>query len=163
MRYMVNPLLTMKNKILLFLFLFVSCSCTPQRRLERFQKLHPYLFTKINDTITYRDIIRVDVPELQLSNKIEIPKKDTTISFYKENIEAIFSFTNDSVDFKITSHRKSIDVPIEIDVPVPRWTIDKARKTTMENIKNFAVSFFILFILLTVYKTVKNISDKSKK
>jgi hypothetical protein len=113
------------------LFLYLN-SCTPQRRLDRFQRRQPYLFNKANDTILLTDTVKVMIPGTEVDTFLTIQDLHDTVLIQKDNLNVkayIYHdtlFLSASTDTIYKTLIRNIKVPYTkyIHTPLPR---DKLR------------------------------------
>lgn len=92
--------------VIVVLSLVLLYSCSPIQRLERFEKRHPYLFNRANDTITFIDTVRAVVPGVQI---------DTTFSWDELNDNDTLQIVNGQLNLKLWKQKDSLGVSATVD------------------------------------------------
>lgn len=141
------------NKIiwLIILVLIAICLtyCSPVKRLERFQRNHPYLFESVVDTLTIRDTISVTIPGTEQDTILSIQKlKQDTVYIYKKGIKTTVFIQNDSLHIIQKTDTVKVLVPFEKTVYVNKYQ----SKVPVENWRNYLpiIIALLLFILIIV-------------
>lgn len=145
-------------KILLITLLFVyvlSClilaSCSPIKRLERFQKRHPYLFVNRVDTILIRDTIKITIPGTKIDTAVPVAKLRDTIVITKDNIRTVVYQHNDSVFITTTADTVVQLVPFEKQVTISNKEPYRKPRDGLR-VWEVVVLTLILSIIINIYR-----------
>jgi hypothetical protein len=134
------------NKLLIaFLLVFFAFSCSPQKRLNRLHKKHPYLFN--TEKITVRDTIKI--PEHKTDTFFSANFDTVRILDQKHEIILI---KNDSLIY-VYSHIFADTVFIEKIIEVDKAQIIK--KHNYDSLFKYIVLFMCLLLLFIIISAVR--------
>ncbi|RFC54859.1 hypothetical protein [Brumimicrobium aurantiacum] len=135
-----------KNKIVFLFVLAFLFSCSPMKRLERFEKRHPYLFEsiKVVDTFTYFDTVYV--PTIKHDTIFRITKDTMYLTKDRLKVKLLYK---DSIIY-LDGECVGDTVYIENDIirEVPKFQTKEPPK--FQGLKKLFNVYFIAFFLLAL-------------
>jgi hypothetical protein len=139
--------------IAFLLFLFLG-SCTPQRRLDRFQRRHPYLFTKEIDTIRLTDTVKVMIPGTELDTFISVQELHDTVFIQKDNMQIKAYIYNDTLFLSATTDTIYKEIVRQIKVPYAKYIHQSRPRDKLRQAFNWLLFFVICFALYKLYRMI---------
>lgn len=149
-----------KAKLLLICLILVSCS--PIKRLERFQKRHPYLFVNRVDTLLIRDTIKFTIPGTKLDTAVPVASLRDTIVITKDNIRTVVYQHNDSVFITTTADTVVKLVPFEKQVTFSNKEPFRKPRDGLGVWEYFLPAFILSVILALLFSFVMKLSSRSR-
>lgn len=156
-------------KILLVALLFVyvlSClilaSCSPIKRLERFQKRHPYLFVHRVDTLLIRDTIKFTIPGTKIDTAVPVASLRDTIVITKDNIRTVVYQHNDSVFITTTADTVVKLVPFEKQVTISNKEPYRKPRDGLSFWEALLLASILSVILVCLFLLVMKLSSRSR-
>lgn len=128
------------------LFLYLS-SCTPQRRLDRFQKRHPYLFNKANDTIRLSDTVKVMIPGTAVDTFLTIQDLHDTVFIQKDNLNVKAYIYHDTLFLSASTDTIYKEVIRNIKVPYTKYVHTPKPRDKLRTLIFWIVMFFFGWII----------------
>lgn len=132
---------------LLFISLFLLIGCSPAKRLDRFQKNHPYLFETVTDTvtITIHDTIHTETVRTDTIFHIDFD----TVRIEKEKLKIRLIRQNDTIFVDGECVGDTVYVTEEIEVPIESTQPKRQEKDNTNWWIALAIAsmFFITFII----------------
>lgn len=130
-------------------FLF---SCSPLRRLERFEKRHPYLFNREIDTLRVTDT--VTVPGVRSDTAVNLQNLHDTVTIIKDQLRVQVWYDKDTDTVYISGECEPFEIVRELSVPYTKNVIyRRARDGLIWGI--VIVSFLCLIELLFIIYLLK--------
>jgi len=141
----------------------VLSSCSPITRHARIVKKYPFVHTQ--DSITFRDTIRVEIPKVQVDTFFSIHKLRDTITIEKERLKIQLWSVHDSIFVSGLCDTITIEKEIIRKVPI-RYYVSKVERSWLKFIILAGVVLFALYSLLRKRddekKTIININENEK-
>jgi len=78
------------------ILILASLSCTPQRRIERILKKHPYLLTQ-KDTVVVSDTVRITIPGTQKDTFFQVQRLIDTVTIVQDQLKVKMWMVHDTV------------------------------------------------------------------
>ena len=129
--------------IVFVLLLIIAFSCTPIQKLNRLQRLHPYLFEAKTDTILHRDTIKIVVPATKIDTVVHYTSLFDTVIITKNNITTKVWQVKDTVHVATEADTVFIAVPYEAQIPYTKYVTEYAPKTN-------AIKKWVILLLVAV-------------
>ena len=139
--------------VVLALLLFLS-SCTPQRRLNRLLKRHPYLLQE-QQTIIVHDTVTVTIPGTKVDTLFSINELRDTVYFTKEQLHVKTWIKNDTVYIQAECDTVTKTVIREIPVKTNKFIYRKPRDGLILWLIVIAAWIGIAVITISTFKNVK--------
>lgn len=140
----------MKKFSIILLLLLTSCS--PLKRLERFQKNHPYLFEEVTDTVTVTilDTIRTETIRTDTIFHIDFD----TVQIEKEKLKIRLIRENDTIFVDGECIGDTVYIDNEIRVPIES---KQPKEFKSDNSKWWIALAIVclLFVTFIIYKIKK--------
>ncbi|TXI86443.1 MAG: hypothetical protein E6Q36_09320 [Chryseobacterium sp.] len=149
------------------LVLLLMLSCSPIKRLERFEKRHPYLFESIKDTVVIKDTILLTIPAKKADSTTNLDTflNQKHFNFSENGINVDLSIDNNrKLNVKATTDPETHTIPYEKTISVNRYAIKPPpQKTFWQKIELFFIwAVWILFFVVVIYQLTKAISNKNR-
>ena len=138
--------------VVLALLLFLS-SCTPQRRLNRLLKRHPYLLQE-QQTIIVHDTVTVTIPGTKVDTLFSINELRDTVYFTKEQLHVKTWIKNDTVYIQAECDTVTKTVIREIPVKTNKFIYRKPRDGLILWLIVIAALIGISVIAISAFKKV---------
>ena len=138
--------------VVLALLLFLS-SCTPQRRLNRLLKRHPYLLQE-QQTIIVHDTVTVTIPGTKVDTLFSISELRDTVYFSKEQLHVKTWIKNDTVYIQAECDTVTKTVIREIPVKTNKFIYRKPRDGLILWLIVIAALIGISVIAISAFKKV---------
>jgi hypothetical protein len=129
------------------LFLYLS-SCTPQRRLDRFQRRHPYLFNKANDTILLSDTVKIMIPGTEVDTFLTVQDLHDTVFIQKDNFNVKAYIYHDTLFLSASTDTIYKEVIRNIKVPYTKYVHSPKPRDKLRNWAFWIVVFIVGLIVL---------------
>lgn len=149
------------------LVLLLMLSCSPIKRLERFEKRHPYLFESIKDTVVIKDTILLTIPAKKADSTTNLDTflNQKHFSFSENGINVDLSIdSNRNLAVKAKTNPEKIEIPYKKTVEVNKYAIKPIpKKTFWQQMELFFIwAVWILFIIVVIYQLTKAINNKNR-
>jgi len=128
-----------------FVLLF---SCTPQRRLERLQSRHAYLFNQVSDTIRIQDTVNVMIPGTAVDTFFAVRDLHDTVYFAKDNLHVKAYVYNDTLYLEAKTDTIFKTVTRELKVPVTKYVYSPKARDKLRWVYPIVVSVLLLVVYL---------------
>lgn len=139
--------------VVLALLLFLS-SCTPQRRLNRLLKRHPYLLQE-QQTIIVHDTVTVTIPGTKVDTLFSVKQLRDTVFFTREQLHVKTWIKNDTVYIQAECDTVTKTVIREIPVKTNKFIYRKPRDGLILWLIVIAALIGIAVIAISTFKNVK--------
>lgn len=118
--------ITITYSTIIAILLMASTSCTPQRRLERILKKHPYLLTQ-KDTVVVTDTVRITIPGTQKDTFFQVKKLIDTVTIVQDRLNVKMWMVHDTVFVDAACDTIRTTVVRTVKVPQHKFVYRKAR------------------------------------
>lgn len=136
--------------------------CTPTKRLQGFQRRHPELFNRQNDTLQVHIRDTVLIPGTRIDTVTTLERLRDTVYLQKDNVRVQVYYTRDSIF--LTAETDTVLKIVERTVKVPYAKYVTESKTWWDRWSwlVFGGGVYFLFTLIDIF-TDKNDDDEPRK
>lgn len=134
-------------------FILFFSSCTPQRRLNRLLKRHPYLLQE-QQTIIVHDTVTVTIPGTKVDTLFSVKQLRDTVYFTKEQLHVKTWIQNDTVFIQAECDTVTKTVIREIPVKTNKFIYRKPRDGLILWLVAIVILIGMSIIAISAFKKV---------
>lgn len=121
---------------------YFFCSCSPIQRHARLVEKYPFVHTQ--DTITFRDTIRVEIPKVEVDTVVLLSELRDTITIEKDRLKIKLWMVHDSIFVQGISDTITINKEVIRKVPV-RYYVEKEKRSWLKFIILLGIVGFAIY------------------
>ena len=121
---------------------YFLCSCSPIEKHARLVEKYPFVHTQ--DTITFRDTVRVEIPKVQVDTVLLLSELRDTITIEKDRLKIKLWTVHDSIFVHGISDTIRIEKEVIRKVPI-RYYVSKVERSWLKFVILLGIVGFALY------------------